>query len=177
MYYYTRDRAGTHPQQQLARYTGILQADAYSGYDALYAASRKPGLIVEAACWAHARRPFYKAARLDKAPIALEIVTRMDEIFAAERYIWGNSADERLACRQACIAPLVTDLERYLRQQYARPSRKSDLAIAINYMLSRWDSFARFVTDGRVCMTNNAAERRVRTIAIGRRNWTFCGSD
>ena len=177
MYYYTRDRAGAHPQQQLARYTGILQADAYSGYDALYAPDRKPGPILEAACWAHARRPFYKAARLNKAPIALEVVTRMDEIFAAERHIWGKNAAERLVYRQTCIAPLVTGLERYLHQQYARLSRKSDLAIAINYMLSRWGSFARFVTDGRICMTNNAAERRVRTIAIGRRNWTFCGSD
>jgi len=101
----------------------------------------------------------------------------MDEIFAAERHIWGKSAAERLVYRQTCIAPLVTGLERYLHQQYARLSRKSDLAIAINYMLSRWGSFARFVTDGRICMTNNAAERRVRTIAIGRRNWTFCGSD
>jgi len=101
----------------------------------------------------------------------------MDAIFAAERVIWGRSAGERLASRQVHVVPLVADLEQFLRQQYGRLSRKSDLAKAINYMLSRWDSFARFVSDGRICMTNNAAERRVRTVAIGRRNWTFCGSD
>lgn len=104
-------------------------------------------------------------------------MTRMDAIFAAEHEIWGRSADERLAWRQVHVAPLLADLELWLRQQYARLSRKGDLARAINYMLSRWDSFARFVRDGRICMTNNAAERRVRTVAVGRRNWTFCGSD
>lgn len=177
VYYYTRDRTGAHPQRQLAGYCGILQADAYSGYDALYAPNRKPGPILEAACWAHARRPFYKEARLSGAPLALEVVTRMDAIFAAEREIWGHGANERLASRQIHVAPLVAELERYLREQYGRLSRKGDLAKAINYMLSRWDSFARFVHNGRICMTNNAAERRVRTIAVGRRNWTFCGSD
>lgn len=101
----------------------------------------------------------------------------MDAIFAVEREIWGQGAQERLASRQIHVAPLVAELERYLREQYGRLSRKGDLAKAINYMLSRWDSFARFVHDGRICMTNNAAERRVRTIAVGRRNWTFCGSD
>jgi transposase len=101
----------------------------------------------------------------------------MDAIFAAERQIWGWSAGERLAWRQVHVAPLVAQLEAFLRQQYGRLSRKGDLAKAINYMLSRWDSFARFVHDGRICMTNNAAARRVRTVAVGRRNWTFCGSD
>lgn len=176
-YYYTRDRTGAHPQRQLARYAGILQADAYSGYDALYAAGRKPGPILEAACWAHARRPFFKEARLSRTPLAVDVVTRMDAIFAAERVIWGRNASERLASRQVHVAPLVVELEQFLRQQYGRLSRKGDLAKAINYMLVRWDSFARFVSDGRICMTNNAAERRVRTVAVGRRNWTFCGSD
>ena len=101
----------------------------------------------------------------------------MDAIFSAEREIWGQSPDERRASRQIRVAPLVADLEAHLRQQYGRLSRKNEIAKAINYMLSRWDSFARFLHDGRICMTNNAAERRVRTVAIGRRNWTFCGSD
>jgi Transposase and inactivated derivatives len=177
MFYYTRDRTGAHPQRQLARFSGILQADAYSGYEALYAPGREPGPILEAACWAHARRPFYKEARLKGSPLAREVVTRMDAIFAAEREIWGRSADERLEFRQIHVAPLVNELEVHLRQQYGRLSRKSDLAKAINYMVSRWESFARFLDDGRICMTNNAAERRVRTVAIGRKNWTFCGSD
>ena len=126
---------------------------------------------------AHARRPFFKEARLSRTPLAVDIVTRMDAIFAAERVIWGRNASERLALRQVHVAPFVAELEQFLRQQYGRLSRKGDLAKAINYMLSRWGSFARFVSDGRICMTNNAAERRVRTVAVGRRNWTFCGSD
>jgi hypothetical protein len=94
-YYYTRDRTGAHPQRQLARYAGILQDDAYSGYHVLYAAGRKPGSILEAACWAHARRPFFKEARLSRTPLAVDIVIRIDAIFAAERVIWGRSASER----------------------------------------------------------------------------------
>jgi len=138
---------------------------------------RKPGPILEAACWAHARRPFFKEARLSRTPLAVYIITRIDAIFAAERVLWGRNASERLAARQVHVAPLVADLEQFLRQQYGRLPRKSDLAKAINYMLSRWDSFAHSVSDGRICMTNNAAERRVRTVAVGRRNRTFCGSD
>jgi transposase len=116
MFYYSRDRTGAHPQKQLARFTGILQADAYAGYDALYKPGRKPGPIVEASCWAHARRPFYKAARRNSSPLAREIVNRMDAIFSAERQIWGQSPEERLAFRQTHVAPLATELEAHLRQ-------------------------------------------------------------
>jgi transposase len=101
----------------------------------------------------------------------------MDAIFAAERQINGHSAAERLAYRTVHAAPLVAELETCLRATYDKLSRKSDLAKAINYMLCRWDSFTRFLHDGRICMTNNAAERMLRTVAIGRRNWTFAGSD
>ncbi len=177
IFYYSRDRSGIHPQRQLAGYTGILQADAYAGYDELYKAARKPGPITEAACWAHARRPFYKEAQSGKSPIAVEAVVRFDAIFAAEREINGRSADERLAYRTVHVAHMVADLEIWLRQQYAKLSRKNDLAKAINYMLSRWDSFIRFLHDGRICLSNNAAERMLRTVAVGRRNWTFAGSD
>jgi len=177
MFYYSRDRSGVHPAKQLAGYTGILQADAYPGYDALYQANREPGPITEAACWAHARRPFYKDAQTGKSPIAVTVVAKMDAIFAAERQINGHSAAERLAYRTVHAAPLVAELETWLRATYDKLSRKSDLAKAINYMLCRWDSFTRFLHDGQICMTNNAAERMLRTVAIGRRNWTFAGSD
>jgi hypothetical protein len=110
MFYYTRDRTSAHPQRQLAHFSGILQADAYTGYDALYVPGRKPGPILEAACWAHARRPFYKEARANGSPVAREVVTRMDAIFAAEREIWGHSAEERRAFRQIRVAPLVAEL-------------------------------------------------------------------
>ena len=177
MFYYSRDRSGVHPAKQLAGYTGVLQADAYPGYDALYKANREPGPIAEAACWAHARRPFYKDAQTGKSPIAITAVAKMDAIFAAEREINRHSAAGRLAYRAVHAAPLVAQLETWLRATYDKLSRKSDLAKAINYMLCRWDSFTRFLHDGRICMTNNAAERMLRTVAIGRRNWTFAGSD
>ncbi len=126
--------------------------------------------------WAHARRPFFKEPRLRRTPLTVDIVARMDAIFAAERVIWGRNASERLALRQVHVAPLVVGLEQFLRQQYGRLSHKGDPAKAINYMV-RWNIFARFVSDGRICMTNNAAERRVTTVAVRRWNWTFCGSD
>ena len=168
VFYYTRDRTKEHPRDQLSGYAGILQADAYAGYDDLYKPGRAPRPLTQASCWAHARRDFYKQAKTDKTPLALETVRRMDAIFTAERTINGQSAEDRLAYRQVHIAPLVNDLETWLRAQYGTLSRKGDLAKAINYMLCRWDSFSRFLDDGRICLTNNAAERLIRTVAIGR---------
>ena len=175
--YYSPNREGCHPQRQLARYTGIIQVDAYSGYNALYAEGRKPGPIVEAACWAHGRRKLYELARLGKMPIAIEAVRRIDELFAIEREINGLPPSRRVAVRRERSKPLVEDLERWLRAERRKLSSKSPLAKAIDYSLKRWSTFTRFLHDGRICMTNNAAERAVRGIAVGRRNWTFCGSD
>jgi transposase len=175
--YYSPNREGTHPQRQLARYAGILQVDAYSGYNALYAEGRQPGPIVEAACWAHGRRKLYELARLGKMPIAMEAVRRIDELFAIERDINGLPRDERVRVRRGRSKPLIEDLERWLRAERRRLSSKNPLAKAMDYSLKRWSTFMRFLDDGRICMTNNAAERAVRGIAVGRRNWTFCGSD
>jgi transposase len=191
MFYYSRDRRGEHPQAHLANYSGILQADAFGGYTKLYEPQRSPGPIREAACWVHARRPFFAMADLEEnarrkaagkkeialSPIAIEIVRRIDALFAIERTINGQSADHRKAVRQAQSAPLVADLEAYMREQYARLSRGHDLAKAMNYMFKRWGSFTRFLDDGRVCLSNNAAERALRGIALGRKSWLFCGSD
>jgi hypothetical protein len=191
MFYYSRDRGGEHPQQHLAHYAGLLQADAYGGYGQLYALDRVPGPILEAACWVHARRPFFELADLEAAarrkagnktsgvtsPIALEAVQRIDALFAIERDINGQSAERRKAVRQELSAPVVTDLERWLRAQRAKLSRGNDLARAIDYMLKRWTSFTRFLDDGRVCLSNNAAERALRGIALGRKSWLFAGSD
>ena len=129
------------------------------------------------ASWAHGRRKLFDIAKLTKAPIASEAVRRIDEIFAVERTINGRSAAERVAARQQQSKPLILDLEIYLREQRMLLSAKSDTAKAITYILSRWVAFTRFLDDGRICLTNNAAERALRGIAIGRRNWTFCGSD
>ncbi len=174
---YSRNRAGEHPQKHLAGWTGIMQADAYNGYNALYEAARKPAPIREAACWAHWRRKLFDHAKDAKSPIAAEAVRRMDEIFACERTIVGKPPDERVAVRKQTIAPLVAELRVWLTEQRAKLSAKTDLAKDINYGLSQWVAFTRFLDDGRVCLTNNAAERALRGIAVGRRNWTFAGSD
>jgi transposase len=191
MFYYSRDRGGAHVEEHLAQWSGLLQADAYSGYNRLYAADRKPGLILEAACWAHARRPFFALADIEASarrraegkapapisPLALEVVRRIDRLFEIERGINGKSADERRAVRQDLSRPLITDLEAQMRDERPKLSRGNDLAKAMDYMLKRWPAFTRFLDDGRVCLSNNAAERALRGIALGRKSWLFAGSD
>lgn len=143
----------------------------------LYAPGRKPSPITEAACWAHGRRKLFKLAEVARAPLAAEAVRRIDAIFAAERAINGVPAEQRLAIRQAQIAPLVAEFETWMREQRARMSRHAEVAKAMDYMLTRWDAFSRFLTDGRICLTNNAAERQLRGVALGRKAWMFAGSD
>lgn len=191
MFYYSRDRKGEHPQGHLAAYAGILQADAYDGYNQLYLAGRQPGPIREAACWVHARRPFFAMADIEEnarrkaagnkeiplSPIAVEMVRRIDALFEIERSINGRSPEERQEVRQALSRPLIEDLQVYMREQFAKLSRGHDLAKAFNYILKRWASFTLFLDDGQVCLSNNAAERGLRGIALGRKSWLFCGSD
>ncbi|HJV92520.1 MAG TPA: IS66 family transposase [Azonexus sp.] len=186
----SRDRAGDHAARHLTGYAGILQADAFAGFNQLYAAERSPGPITEAACWAHARRKFFVLADLAKAatartqktlvafsPLAGEAVRRIDSIFDLERLLNGLPEDQRLALRKQHVAPEVEALEDWMRAERAQLSRHTDVAKAMDYMLKRWPAFTRFLADGKICLTNNAAERALRCIAIGRRNWTFCGSD
>ena len=177
LYDYSPTRHGEHTRKILVAWSGVMQADAFSGYNALYEKGRKPAPVVEAACWAHGRRDFFDFAKLTKAPIAVEIVRRIDELFAIERAINGKSSDERRAARQERSKPLVAALEGYMGEQLTRLSPKNDVAKAIRYMLTRWTSFTRFLDDGRICLSNNAAERALRCVAVGRRNWTFAGSD
>src|SRR5262249_20653267 len=174
--YYSRDRSGEHPEAHLSSYAGIFQADAYSGYNKLYEQERKSGPIVEAACWVHARRPFFVLADIAEnarrkaegkaqatiSPLALEAIKRIDALFDIERTINGKSAEHRLAVRREKSAALVADLERWMREERAKLSRGNDVAKAIDYMLKRWPSFTRFLDDGRICMSNNAAERALR---------------
>jgi transposase len=154
-----------------------MQADAFAGFNSLYDAKRQPAPIVEAACWSHGRRKFFDLAKLTKAPIAIEAVRRIDELFEIERAINGKTPEHRVAVRQEKSKLLVTDLELWLRQQRALISSKSEIAKAINYSLNRWEAFTRFLDDGRICLSNNAAERAIRCVAVGRKNWTFAGSD
>ncbi len=191
MFYYSRDRTGEHPQAHLANYAGILQADAFGGYNKLYEAERKPGPITEAACWVHARRPFFILADIAEnarrkaqgktagaiSPLAVEAVRRIDALFEIERSINGQSAERRRAVRQELSAPLVADLEGWLREHRAKLSRGNDLARAMDYVLKRWPAFTRFLSDGQICLSNNAAERALRGIALGRKSWLFAGSD
>jgi len=177
VFFYSPDRGAKHPEQHLASYAGLMQADAYAGFNRLYGAGRKGGPITEAACWAHARRKFFDLARLDKAPIAVAAVERIDALFAIEREINGMPPQERLRGRDARSRPLVVALERWLRQQRAKVSGQSKIGKAIAYSLTRWIALTRFLDDGRLCMSNNAAEREIRPVAMGRKNWTFAGSD
>jgi transposase len=190
IFYYSTDRQGEHPRSHLASYAGILQADAYGGYNDLYKPDRKPGPITEAACWSHGRRNFFVLADITKvaaarsqkkhaswSPLAHEAVRRIDLIFEAERALNGLVADKRLELRRTHVAPLVSAREDWMRSERAKFSRHNDIAKAIDYMLKRWAAFTRFLEDGRICLTNNAAERALRCVAVGRRNWTFCGSD
>ncbi len=192
LFHYSRDRSGAHPEQHLTGFAGILQADAYAGYNRLYALGRSPGPVTEALCWAHARRKFFVLADIAAAakrgakkgmrqviisPLAFEAVTRIDALFDIEREINGLSAEQRLAVRAERSAPLLADLEAWLRTERARLSRHAPVAKAMEYMLKRWPGFTRFLDDGRVCLTNNAAERALRGIALGRKSWLFAGSD
>jgi transposase len=187
VFFYSSDRAGIHPEQHLAGYAGILQADAYGGFNALYAPDRKGGPITQAGCWAHARRKLFELADIASkvrkgkpttiSPIAFEAVQKFDAIFALERSINGSSPEERLAARRKDIAPLVHDLIDWMKRERGKLSRHNDVAKAFDYMLKRIDAFTRFLEDGRICVSNNAAERELRGIALGRKSWLFAGSD
>lgn len=190
LFYYSRDRGAEHPEGHLADYGGILQADAFDGYNHLYDPGRGAGAITQALCWAHARRKFFELADIDAAarrrskgkaaaiaPMALEAVQRIDALFDIERAINGMDADHRLAVRRDQSAMLVASLEGWMREERARLSRHADVAKAMDYMLKRWDGFVRFLDDGRIDLTNNAAERALRGIALGRKSWLFAGSD
>jgi transposase len=188
LYYASKDRRHEHPEAHLRSFTGILQADAYSGYNSLYDPSRVPGAITSALCWSHARRQFFELAdiaanarRGKKAPvispIALEAVKRIDVLFDIERAINGLDIEERLRVRQDRSKRLVDDLEAWLREERSRLSRSASVSGPIDYMLKRWERFANFLGDGRICMTNNAAERALRGFALGRKSWLFAGSD
>ena len=161
------------------------------GYDKLYEPGRAPSPVTQAACWGHARRKFFVLADVEAAarrktqgktplvlsPIALEAVRRIDALFEIERAVNGLDADRRKAARGELSAPLVADLQAWMREERAKLSRHNDLAKAMDYMLKRWDAFARFLEDGRICLSNNAAERALRGIALGRKSWLFAGSD
>ncbi|NNU63082.1 IS66 family transposase [Ochrobactrum soli] len=187
-YYASRDRRQEHPERHLKTFTGILQADAYGGYNPLFKVDRDPDPLTQALCWAHSRRKFFVLADIAAnakrgknaapiSPMALEAVKRIDGLFDIEREINALTADQRLDRRRKESRPLVDDLQAWLQTERAKLSRSSPVAEAIDYMLKRWDGFTSFLDDGRICLTNNAAERALRGFALGRKSWLFAGSD
>jgi len=178
VYYFSPDRKGEHPRSHLAQSSGILQADAYTGFRELYE-MRADGTqqFREAACWAHLRRDFHDVWTASKSEIAREALDRIGTLYDIEREIAGQPAEVRLAARKIHSAETVFAFKAWAEQQLTRIPGKSDLAKAFRYGLSRWDSFCLFLEDGRVAIDNNAAERGMRPIGVGRRNWLFAGSD
>ena len=167
-----------HVRQHLQATSGILQADAYKGYAKLYAAAADGSVrFKEAACWAHLRRDFHDLWVSARSPVAREALDRIGALYDIESRVAGQSADTRLAARQAHSKPKVAAFHAWAEQQLARIPAKGDLANAFRYALTRWPSFCLFLDDGRVAIDNNAAERALRPIGIGRRNWLFAGSD
>jgi len=170
---YTPDRKGEHPQAHLSKFTGTLQADGYAGFDQVYEA----GHIQEAACWAHVRRKFYDLHAAHKSPVAAEAMQRIGALYAIEKEIRGRSPEERRAIRNERARPLLEALKLWLEETLCKLSRKSDTALAVRYALGRWEALLRYVNDGRIEIDNNAAERALRTVALGRKNYLFAGSD
>lgn len=190
LFYFSRDREMAHPNRHLAGWQGILQADAYGGYNDLYRGDRDPGPVESALCWSHARRKFFELADIkgnarkgkpahDISPVALEAVSKIDAIFDIERQINGLDVASRLAARQRLSRPLVEDLRNWMQAEQDTMSRHNPVAKAIAYMFKadRWKAFTQFLGDGRICITNNAAERALRGVALGRKSWLFAGSE
>ena len=178
VYRFSPDRRGEHPREHLAKSKGILQADAYSGFRGLYEPDADgSSQFREAACWAHLRRAFHDVWTATKSEIAREALDRIGAIYDVEREISGRPPDQRRAARQKASAPKVEAFRSWSEPQLARIPGKSNLAKAFRYALKRWPSFTLFLQDGRVAIDNNPAERAMRPIGVGRRNWLFAGSD
>jgi transposase len=170
---YSPDRKGEHPAAHLKNYAGILQADGYAGFNRLY----ENGRIFEAACWAHVRRKFHDLYQAHESPVAKEALERIAQLYGIEKEIRGRSPAERKDIRQTRSRPLLDSMYTWLKATMAKLSRKSDVAVAIHYALERWAALLLFSDDGRVEMDNNAAERALRAVALGRKNYLFAGSD
>lgn len=170
---YSPDRKGEHPDRHLREFRGTLQADAYAGFQQLY----ETGRIQEAACWAHVRRKFYDLQQAHASPVSTEALERIAALYGIEKEIRGRPPEERRAVRQERSLPLLASLREWFEATLPKLSRKSDTTAAIRYALTRWDALLRFCEDGTLEMDNNAAERALRDVALGRKNYLFAGSD
>lgn len=172
---YSPNRQGEHPQRHLKDFRGTLQADAYAGFNALYEDPERG--IVEAACWAHVRRKFYDLQQAHASPLAAEALRRIGELYAIESEIRGRDPDQRREVRQARARPQLDALHEWLKTTLTQLSKKSPVAAAIGYALARWPALVRYSDDGLIEIDNNAAERALRAVALGRKNYLFAGSD
>ncbi len=170
---YSPDRKGEHPHRHLATFRGTLQADGYAGFNRLYDGGR----MQEAACWAHVRRKFFDLHQAHASPIASEAIQRIGQLYTIETEIRGRSPSERQEVRNARARPLLTSLHEWFKTTLAKSSRKSETAAAIGYALARWPALMRYCDDGHIEIDNNAAERALRAVALGRKNYLFAGSD
>jgi transposase len=169
---YSEDRRGEHPRQHLKNFTGALQADAYAGFHHLYG-----NHIYEAACWAHARRKFHDIHLAHASPITTEALARIGALYAIEDEIRGKPVELRLSVRQSRARPLLDELRKWMEKALRSLSAKSETAAAIRYALSRWRALTRYTDDGLLEIDNSAAERALRAVALGRKNFLFAGSD
>ncbi len=172
LFRYAPDRKGERPAQHLAAFTGDLHADGYAGFDRLYG-----DRIAEVACWAYVRRKFFDVHAATGSATAREALEHIAGLYAVEDAARGRPPDERRCERQARAGPGLAALRHWLDATLPKLSRRSDLAVAIRYALTRWTALTRYVDDGRLEIDNNAAERALRGIAVGRKNWLFAGSD
>jgi len=170
---YSPDRKGEHPAQHLETFHGTLQADAYAGFNQLYENVR----IRHAACWAHVRRHFYDLEQAHSSPVAREALQRIGALYGVEEEIRGKPPDQRRAVRQTQSKPLLDSLQQWFEATLSKLSRKSETTVAIRYALSRWGALTRYIEDGHIEIDNNAAERSLRGVALGRKNYLFAGSD
>lgn len=171
--FYSPDRKGEHPTAHLKGFAGVLHADGYAGFNPVF----ETGHVIEAACWAHVRRKFFDEHATNPSPLTTEALNRIGALYSIEDIIRGLPPDERRRIRQEQAAPLLAAMKLWLETTLPKLSAKSDLAKAMRYILSRWTGLNRYVDDGRAEVDNNAAERSIRGIALGRKNWLFAGSD
>ncbi|EFA4518054.1 IS66 family transposase, partial [Escherichia coli] len=174
---YSPDHQGKHPEQHLRPFRGILQADAFTGYDRLFSAKREGGALTEAGCWAHARRKIHDVYISTKSATAEEALKLIGELYAIEHEIRGLPVSERLAVRKARTVPLMQSLYEWLQGQMSTLSRHSDTAKAFTYLLKQWDALNEYCRNGWVEIDNNLCENALRVVALGRRNYMFFGSD
>jgi len=170
---YSADRKGEHPRQHLKHFKGALQADAYAGFHHLYG----HGAIYEVACWAHSRRKFHDIHAIHASPITTEALARIGALYRIEEEVRGKPAELRREVRQTRARPLLDELHKWMEKMLRSLSNKSETAGAIRYALSHWRALTRFIDDGRLEIDNSAAERALRAVALGRKNYLFAGSD